>query len=193
MLVDVIARGSDVQGGGGRLFVQQAELVGDRAVVDRYAEAMNVDEFGAVWFDNEPDPVEHVLAVTTRADEHAALLRPLLEHPERFRVVDVKRSERALQALQDEVRGLSPEYPISMIAADVPNGVVVVGLSRDDDDVRTELRRRFGAAIRVEPFTSIIRRDSAARALKARSGHPRSAAVQPSVQTSVKALTRRTR
>jgi hypothetical protein len=127
-------------------------------VVDGYAEAMNVDEFGAVWFDNEPDPVEHVLAVTTRADEHAALLRPLLEHPRRFRVVEVRKSERALQALREQIRGLWREYPISMIRSDIPNGVVVVGLSRDDDDVRTDLRRRFGAAIRVEPGTCIIRR-----------------------------------
>jgi hypothetical protein len=157
MLVDVTAGGSDVQGEGGRLFVQQAELFGDRAVVDRYAEAMDVDEFGAVWFDNEPDPVEHVLAVTTRADEHAAVLRPLLEHPERLRVVEVSRSERALEALREQVRGLWPDLPISMIHLDVPNGVVVVGLRSDDEEVRTELRRRFGAAVRVELGTWIIR------------------------------------
>jgi hypothetical protein len=64
---------------------------------------------------------------------------------------------RALEALREQVRGLWLDLPFSMIHLDVPNGVVVVGLRRDDEAVRTELGRRFGAAVRVEPGTWIVR------------------------------------
>ncbi len=133
---------------------QQQELWADAAVVEHYASALDVDDFGGVWWDNDRDPVAFVLAVTNRSDDHIDALRQLVEHPERVDVVEVRYSQEALRALQDELDGLRGVYPISTTHADAAAGVVVVGLSRDDADIRTELEVRFGDTITVERGTS---------------------------------------
>jgi hypothetical protein len=123
----------------------------DSAAVERYAAGLAVDEFAGVWWDNESDPVVFVLAVTGRADEHASAVRRLVEHPHRVEVVEAKRSERALRAIQEELHGLLREYPISSISPNARAGVVSVGFRREDPDARAALERRFGDAIRVQP------------------------------------------
>ena len=65
----------------------------------------------------------------------------------------LSRSRNALRDLHDEVIAVCDEYPISMVGLDELAGVVVVGLSRDDADVRAEIGRRFGGRVRVEPGT----------------------------------------
>ena len=154
---EAVCVGNDAQGDAVRWALQQQEMAADCAAVERYAAGLAVDEFAAVWWDNEPDPVVFVLAVTGRADEHAAALRRLIEHPHRLQVVEVKRSERALRAVQDELHGLWRVYPISSIAVDAPAGVVSVWFRREDPDARAALERRFGDAIRVEPGRRIVR------------------------------------
>ncbi len=144
----------DAAGGAGRLMRQQQELWADAGVVEHYASELDVDDFGGVWWDNDRDPVAVVLAVTNRTGDHIDALRQLVEHPERVAVVEVRYSQQWLRSLQDELAGLRSVYPISTTHADPAAGVVVVGLSRDDADIRTELERRFGDTIIVERGTS---------------------------------------
>ena len=90
----------------------------DAAVVQQYAASLPAEEFGAVWWDNDREPVVFVLVVTARANDHVVALRQLVAHPQRVDVVQVRCSERALRSLQDEIQGLWGEYPISMTFPD---------------------------------------------------------------------------
>ena len=108
---------------------QQEALWADAAVVENYAAALDVDEFGGMWWNNDRDPVAFVLAVTNRSADHTDALRQLVEHPEQVDVVEVRCSQQALRSLQDELDALSSDYPISSTHADAAAGVVVVGLS----------------------------------------------------------------
>jgi hypothetical protein len=143
----------DGRGQGGRLLRQQLEIGADVALVQQYGEALPVDDFGGVWFDNARDPVVFVLAVTVSARDHAAVLDRLVEHPDRVDVVSVSRSRKALLTIRDAVLALADEYPINMSGLDLPQNVVAVGLSRDDRQVRVAIARRFGSAVRVDPGT----------------------------------------
>jgi hypothetical protein len=154
---EAVCVASDAQDDVVRWASQQQEMSADRVAVERYAAGLAVDEFASVWWDNEPDPVVFVMAVTGRVDEHAVAVRRLVEHPHRVEVVQVKRSERALMALQDELHGLLRLYPISSIAVHARAGVVSVGFRREDPDAQAALERQFGDAIRVEPGRRIVR------------------------------------
>jgi hypothetical protein len=145
--------GGDAHGEDRRLASQQQQIWADAATVQRYAEALPIDVFGGVWFDNDRDPVVFVLALTVPAHDHVAAVRRLVEHPDRVDVVRVDQSQSALRCLQDELNSLRGEYPISMLRPDVRDGVVVVGLSRDDAGARAAVERRFGSKVRVERGT----------------------------------------
>jgi hypothetical protein len=133
---------------------QQQALWADVAIVENYAAALDVDDFGGMWWNNDRDPVAFVLAVTNRVGDHTAALRRLVEHPEQVEAVEVRHSQQKLRTLQDELDGLRSDYPISMTYPEASAGVVVVALSRDDADIRAELELRFGDTIRVERGTS---------------------------------------
>jgi hypothetical protein len=49
---------------------QQEALWADVAIVENYAAALDVDEFGGMWWNNDRDPVAFVLAVTNRSADH---------------------------------------------------------------------------------------------------------------------------
>jgi len=147
--------GDDARRESGRWSRQQREIV-DVDLVQRYGEALPVDEFGGVWFDNDRDPVVFVLAVTVRPADHAAVLHRLVEHPDRVEVVSVGRSRKALLSIRDAVLGLVEEYPIIGAGLYEPENVVVVWLSRDDAHVRAAIERRFGTAVRIDSQTGRI-------------------------------------
>lgn len=133
---------------------QQQALWADAAVVEHYASVLDINDFGGVWYDNDRDPVGLVLAVTSRAAHHLDALRQVVEHPGQVDVLEVRYSYQWLRSLQDELDGLRSVYPISTTHADAAEGVVVVGLSHDDADVRAELELRFGDTITVQRGTS---------------------------------------
>jgi hypothetical protein len=150
MKYDEVVKGPVVTPEFRRISMQQVDLAGDLAIVARYAESIDPDEWAGMWFDNDVDPAVIMVAVTRRIELHRARLRTLMARPKQLDVVKHERSESALRELHNEILALRSEYSISSIGTDVVANVVSVGLSVDDASLRDDLQSRFGAQVRVE-------------------------------------------
>jgi hypothetical protein len=93
MKYDEVVKGPVVTPEFRRISMQQVDLAGDLAIVARYAESIDPDEWAGMWFDNDRDPAVIMVAVTRRIELHRARLRTLMARPKQLDVVKHERSD----------------------------------------------------------------------------------------------------
>lgn len=133
--------------------IDHAALRGDIALVTQYGEEHQETSAG-VWFEREPN-VHIVAAFTSDLEQHEAVLRPQLRHPDRLVIQRMPHSlaglRQARQEIERIVRQQAAETGRPVLSSIwLGKAVLHVGLRADQENVASELAARYGSAVELQ-------------------------------------------